>query len=71
MLFHGKWQPLNKQLQKSDFASHREPIERQIAVTNKEIDELIYLLYGIDGGGDKDCGGESVADVKSAPTINK
>jgi len=38
---------LHKQLQKCDFESQREPVERQIAATDKEIDDLVYKLYGL------------------------
>jgi hypothetical protein len=38
---------LNKQLQKAHFDSEKEPIERQIAATDKKIDELVYTLYGL------------------------
>ena len=38
---------LNKQLQKAHFDSEKEPIERQIAATDKKIDELVYKLYGL------------------------
>jgi Eco57I restriction endonuclease. len=38
---------LNKQLQKAHFNSEKEPIERQIAATDKKIDELVYTLYGL------------------------
>jgi hypothetical protein len=38
---------LNKQLQKASFDSEKEPIERQIAATDKKIDELVYKLYGL------------------------
>lgn len=38
---------LNEHLQSSEFASQREPIERQIAATDKKIDELVYKLYGL------------------------
>ena len=36
---------LNKQLQKAHFDSEKEPIERQIAATDKKIDKLVYDLY--------------------------
>ncbi len=38
---------LNRQLQPKEFDSEREPIERQIAATDKKIDELVYQLYGL------------------------
>jgi hypothetical protein len=38
---------LHKQLNKVSFASEKEPIERQIAATDKKIDELVYRLYGL------------------------
>jgi hypothetical protein len=38
---------LNKQLQKSHFDSEKEPIERQIAATDKKIDNIVYELYGL------------------------
>lgn len=38
---------LHKHLQKANFQSEREPIERQIAATDKKIDELVYKLYGL------------------------
>ncbi len=38
---------LNKQLQKAHFDSEKEPIERQIAATDKKIDNLVYKLYGL------------------------
>jgi type I restriction-modification system DNA methylase subunit len=36
---------LNKQLQKAHFDSEKEPIERQIAATDKKIDDIVYELY--------------------------
>ncbi|MGA3286668.1 MAG: N-6 DNA methylase [Bacteroidota bacterium] len=36
---------LNKQLQKSHFDSEKEPVERQIAATDKKIDDIVYKLY--------------------------
>jgi len=38
---------LNKQLQKTHFDSEKESIERQIAATDKKIDDLVYKLYGL------------------------
>ncbi len=38
---------LHKQLNKANFDSEKEPIQRQIAVTDKKIDELVYKLYGL------------------------
>jgi hypothetical protein len=38
---------LHKQLQEANFDSEKEPIERQIAATDKKIDELVYKLYGL------------------------
>jgi hypothetical protein len=38
---------LNKELQGKTFDSEKEPLERQIAATDKIIDELIYKLYGL------------------------
>ncbi len=38
---------LHKQLNKAAFASEEEPIERQIAGTDKKIDQLVYQLYGL------------------------
>jgi hypothetical protein len=38
---------LNKQLQKGRFDSVKEPIQRQIASTDKKIDGLVYELYGL------------------------
>jgi type I restriction-modification system DNA methylase subunit len=38
---------LNKQLQKVNFDSEKEPIERQIAATDNKIDQLVYRLYNI------------------------
>jgi type I restriction-modification system DNA methylase subunit len=38
---------LNKQLQKAHFDSEKEPIERQIAATDKKIDDIVYELYGL------------------------
>jgi hypothetical protein len=38
---------LNKQLLKTHFDSEKEPIERQIAATDKKIDDLVYKLYDI------------------------
>ena len=38
---------LHKQLQKTSFDSEKEPIERQIAATDKKIDTLVYQLYGL------------------------
>jgi adenine-specific DNA-methyltransferase len=41
---------LHKQLNKTAFASEKEPIERQIAATDKKIDLLVYKLYGLTQG---------------------
>ncbi len=38
---------LHKQLQKTSFESEKEPIQRQIAATDKKIDLLVYQLYGL------------------------
>jgi type I restriction-modification system DNA methylase subunit len=38
---------LNKELQAKTFDSEREPLERQIAATDKKIDALVYKLYGL------------------------
>lgn len=38
---------LHKMLVRSHFDSEREPIERQIATTDKKIDGLVYQLYGL------------------------
>jgi hypothetical protein len=38
---------LNKQLQKANFDSEKEPIERQIAATDNKIDQLVYKLYDL------------------------
>ena len=38
---------LNKQLRKAHFDSEKEPIERQIAATDKKIDDIVYELYGL------------------------
>jgi hypothetical protein len=38
---------LNKELQGKTFDSEREPLERQIAATDKKIDDLVYRLYDI------------------------
>jgi type I restriction-modification system DNA methylase subunit len=38
---------LHKQLKKASFASEKEPIERQIAATDKKIDQHVYQLYGL------------------------
>jgi hypothetical protein len=38
---------LHEQLQKSAFDSEKEPIQRQIAATDKKIDKLVYELYGL------------------------
>ncbi len=38
---------LHKQLQKASFETEKEPIERQIAATDKKIDDLVYKLYGL------------------------
>jgi hypothetical protein len=38
---------LHKQLHKASFDSEKEPIERQIAATDKKIDTLVYQLYGL------------------------
>ena len=38
---------LHKQLAKTNFDSEREPIERQIKATDKNIDQLVYQLYGL------------------------
>ena len=38
---------LNEQIQKANFDSEREPIERQIAATDRKIDQLVYKLYGL------------------------
>jgi len=38
---------LHKDLQKANFDSEKEPIQRQIAATDKKIDKLVYELYGL------------------------
>ncbi|MBI1803408.1 MAG: Eco57I restriction-modification methylase domain-containing protein [Ignavibacteriae bacterium] len=38
---------LHKQLNKVSFDSEKEPIQRQIAATDKKINELVYKLYGL------------------------
>ena len=38
---------LHKQINKAAFASEKEPIERQIAATDRKIDQLVYKLYGL------------------------
>ena len=38
---------LHLQLNKVDFDSEKEPIQRQIAATDKKIDKLVYELYGL------------------------
>lgn len=38
---------LHKQLLKASFDSEKEPIQRQIAATDKKIDKLVYELYGL------------------------
>jgi type I restriction-modification system DNA methylase subunit len=38
---------LNSQLQSATFDSEKEPIQRQIAATDKKIDKLVYELYGL------------------------
>jgi len=38
---------LNKQLQKAHYESAKEPIERQIAATDKKMDDIVYALYGL------------------------
>jgi hypothetical protein len=38
---------LHKQLNKVSFESEKEPIQRQIAATDRSIDELVYKLYGL------------------------
>ena len=38
---------LHKKLSGLSFDSEKEPIERQIAATDKKIDELVYKLYGL------------------------
>lgn len=38
---------LNKELQGKTFGSEREPLERQIAATDKIIDDIVYRLYNI------------------------
>jgi hypothetical protein len=38
---------LHKELQKANFDSDREPIQRQISATDKKIDALVYKLYGL------------------------
>ncbi len=38
---------LNKQLQQATFDSEKEPIQRQIAATDKKIDQLVYKLYNL------------------------
>jgi hypothetical protein len=38
---------LNKELQGKNFDSEKEPIQRQIAATDKKIDDLVYTLYGL------------------------
>ena len=43
----GQMLNLRKGVQRKQFDSEREPIERQIAATDKKIDELVYELYGL------------------------
>jgi hypothetical protein len=38
---------LHKKLHKASFDSEKEPIQRQIAATDRKIDELVYKLYGL------------------------
>lgn len=38
---------LNKKLQKAKIANEKELIERQISITDKQIDGLVYKLYGL------------------------
>jgi hypothetical protein len=38
---------LHTDLQKANFDSEKEPIQRQIAATDKKIDKLVYELYGL------------------------
>ena len=38
---------LHKQLNKASFDSEKEPVQRQIAATDKKIGELVYKLYGL------------------------
>ena len=38
---------LHNHLAKASFDSDREPIEREIAATDRKIDELVYKLYGL------------------------
>ncbi len=38
---------LHNQLQQTSFDSEKEPIQRQIAATDKKIDRLVYELYGL------------------------
>jgi hypothetical protein len=38
---------LHKQVHKSSFDSEKEPMQRQIAATDKKIDDLVYKLYGL------------------------
>jgi hypothetical protein len=38
---------LHKHLHKASFDSEKEPIQRQIAATDKKIDNLVYELYGL------------------------
>jgi hypothetical protein len=38
---------LNKQLQKANFDSEKEPVDRQIAATDNKIDQLVYKLYDL------------------------
>jgi hypothetical protein len=38
---------LNRRLAKTHFDSEKEPIQRQIAATDKRIDKLVYELYGL------------------------
>lgn len=37
----------HKQLQKANFESEKEPIQRQIAATDKKIDSLVYKLFDL------------------------
>lgn len=38
---------LHKRLSTHDLPQRREQIEREIAATDRQIDQLVYLLYGL------------------------
>jgi hypothetical protein len=58
---------LHKKLEATTIPADKTLYRRQIEATVRQIDVLVYELYGVDGGGDRDCeGGVRVWTTKVA-----